>query len=113
MRTDLLAAMTKRDTTRVRALRNMLGVIGNAEAVDLEDHLTGPGIEPPSEVSRRILTEDHRQQLLVEQIAHLRRAASQLRRLQHPDRAAGLDEERAVLASYADVADRGPADSSL
>lgn len=102
MRHDLLEAMKRRDVTTVRALRNMLGVIGNAEAVDPQDQAAaGPGQQPPSEVGRRVLTEDHRQMLVAEQISRLRRTASQLRRLHRADEAAELAQELAVLASYA------------
>jgi uncharacterized protein YqeY len=103
MRGDLLAAMKERDDTGVRALRHMLGVIGNAEAVDPAEH---EGMTPTSsEVCRRILTDDHRRQLLADQISQLGRTASQLRQLRRLDEAVELEQEIAVLASYEEGAE--------
>jgi uncharacterized protein YqeY len=107
LRRSLLTARKERDAVRVSALRSALSAIDNAETPDVVA-ATGPmtgviagavaGVGA-SEVARRNLTDEQIRHLVQSEIDERRSAADDVTAAGHPDRAARLQAEAAVLAA--------------
>ncbi|SEH87906.1 hypothetical protein SAMN04489835_5204 [Mycolicibacterium rutilum] len=106
LRAALLTARKDRDPVRVAALRSALAAIDNAETPDdartdapasatIAGGVAGLGA---AEVDRRELSDAQIRALLTAEIDERRSAAAQVAAGGHPDRAATLDAEAAVLA---------------
>jgi uncharacterized protein YqeY len=119
LRTALTAAMKARDQVRVRALRDGLGAIDNAEAVDVPDRAPGAEVADDaasmqhsspiagarsglgaSEVARRSLSAERVRDVIRTQVDERRAAAEEYERAGAPDQAARLRDEADVLDAF-------------
>jgi uncharacterized protein len=105
VRRSLLTARKERAAVRVSALRSVLSAIDNAETpdrVDVAAPMSGAiagaaaGVGA-TEVTRRSLTDDEIRRLVAVEIDERRRAADDYAAAGHPERAATLEAEAAVL----------------
>lgn len=105
LREALLAARKERDATRVFALRSALSAIDNAETPDAvevdapESAAIAGGVEGlgAAEVARQELSDAQIRELLRAEVDERLAAAQQFISGGHPDRAAALRAEAAVL----------------
>lgn len=108
MRTDLTAAMKKRDTLAVGVLRSALGAIDNAEAVDVslaprpDSGVIAGAVRGlhSAEVGRRELTDAEILDIVRAEIVERRAAADDYHARGHQDHAARLRAEADVLHRY-------------
>ncbi|MCR1782532.1 hypothetical protein KVF89_08305 [Nocardioides carbamazepini] len=109
LRDDLRSALRARDLATVKALRTMLGVIANAEAVPVADPAAGPAGDGPiagaaaglgaTETARRELTDAEVRSLVADERDDLLAAAEQIDG-RAPERAVELRAAADLLASY-------------
>ena len=106
VRTDLRAAMQRRDAEAVSVLRTLLAAFENAAAPPVEDtdgaarRPTAPVVGRLVEHPRLELTDDDRRSLVRHEIADRHDTAEQYRRGGRSDAAAGLEAEIALLQAY-------------
>ena len=113
VRRDLTAAMRRRDTVAVSALRSLLSALANAEAVEREEptpsaslsqsseHVAGTSIGVGSaDAERRRLSDAERDDVVRHEVGERRQAASQLAAEGQEERAHRLLEEADVLSAY-------------
>lgn len=111
---DLRDAIQSRDRGHVRAIRDVMSAIDNAEAVP---PVTGP-YEPSlgvgtTEVSRLSLDRRGIVAVLTREVVERTDAASQYRHIGHTDKAQDLEDEAATIAAYIDLlAEANPPTSS-
>jgi uncharacterized protein YqeY len=109
LRSDLTAALKRRDAVSVNALRTAIAAIDNAEAADIE-HRAAPATSAhiagavagagAGEAPRRTLTDDDLSRIIQEQISERRSAADAHAGLGRHDDATRLRHEADVLAEY-------------
>jgi uncharacterized protein YqeY len=120
LRAALTTAMKARDQVRVRALRDGLGAIDNAEAVELPDDI-GDGRGPSAsllssggiagaraglgttDAERRALTAEQVEDVIRRQVDERLTAADEFERSGAPERAAQLRDEADVLRAFLTV----------
>lgn len=106
LRGALAGAMRARDRVAVSALRSALAAIDNAEAVDLADlpeHQRRYTVGQSADVTRRLLTEEHMNDLVRAEITDRRSAADDYERAGHRDVAERLRTEADVLGMHVDL----------
>jgi len=101
MNQDLRDAMKARDLKKVSALRTIMAVLDNAEAVAI-DPATQPKVPTTErhEVPRKQLSEAAIHQLLQQEITSREQTRAQLARLGRREEAEALASEIALLAAY-------------
>lgn len=120
LRRDLTAAIKRRDSVAVPALRSLLSALANAEAVHPDEasfrppqgseHVAGASVGVGSaEVERRTLSPGDRDDIVATEVAERRQAATVMEGAGRPDAASRLLAEAEVLAAYLGI-DRSPDD---
>lgn len=107
LRVDLKQAMRDRDQPATRAIRRLMGAIGNAEAVpqpvDVPPQVVNPGnpvLASRSDVPRAELSGDDVTRIVAAEIDDLESAIAEYESHGLTERAAELRVERDVLARY-------------
>ena len=99
LKADLLKAMKARQNNVVATLRSLLSEIDNAEAVELDKSMV-PVVGLSNDVPRKVLTEEHIQNILQNEYNNIQGSLAEYKRLEKHEEAGKLQMESEVLAHY-------------
>ena len=104
LRADLTTAMRQKAVVRVRALRNLLAALDNAEAVSNSDrderYRVHAFLDGSAEVARLVLTEEEVTAIFRREAATHRAAASELSALCKMEHAEALLAQASIIETY-------------